>query len=41
MRDKSRKARKGPDDKLTLAEGIAILATLSLLGGLCFGIVAV
>jgi len=42
MRTISRKAQKRrAEDRLTLAEGIAILAALSLLGGLCFGIIAV
>ena len=43
MRAKARKHRKAgkDDDPLTLAEGIAILAILSLLGALAFGVVAV
>ena len=32
---------RDPDEPLTLIEGIVILTVLSLLGGLCFGIVAV
>ena len=36
-----RAAGKDPDEPLTLIEGIVILTVLSLLGGLCFGVVAV
>ena len=38
---KSLQANGETEDRLTLAEGIAIIAVLSLLGGLCFGVVAV
>jgi hypothetical protein len=43
MRAKSLKATEAAEaqKKLTLAEGIGIIVTLALLGGLTFGVVAV
>ena len=32
---------RDPDEPLTLLEGIVIVTVLSLIGGLCFGVVAV
>jgi hypothetical protein len=40
MRSKAFKAKEA-EEKLTLAEGIAIIIALALLGGLTFGVVAV